>query len=89
MVYVLEDGRVLTDKTLIKNEKYIELSEYPNPIYQDGKVGVIIGFENNAVKYEFVEEPLLRQEELPQPTEIEILTAKVDMLGKIILGGVV
>ena len=89
MVYVLEDGRVLTDKTLIKNEKYIELSEYPNSIYQDGKVGVIIGFENNAVKYEFVEEPLSRQEELPQPTEIEILTAKVDMLGKIILGGAV
>ena len=85
MIYVLEDGRVLTDKTLIKNEKYIELSEYPNPIYQDGKVGVIVGIENDSIKYEFVEEPIPQQEELPQPTEIEILTAKVDMLGKIIL----
>jgi len=86
MIYILEDGRILPDKSLIENEKYIELAEYPEPVYQDGMVGVIIGIENNAIKYEFVEESVI-EEPTSEPTEIEILNAKIDTLAKIILGG--
>lgn len=61
MIYILEDGRILPDKSLIKNEKYIELAEYPELVYQDGMVGVIVGIENNAIKYEFVEESVIEE----------------------------
>ncbi len=76
MVYILEDGRVLTDKSLIENEQYIELLEYPEPIYQDGKVGIIVGIENDAIKYEFVNIPEPVDPPIPQPAEQELLNAE-------------
>ena len=71
MIYILEDGRVLPDKSLIENEKYIELAEYPGLVYQDGMVGIIIGIENNAIKYEFVEESVI-EEPTSEPTQEEL-----------------
>jgi len=79
MIYVLDDGRVLSDFSLINDEKYIELLEYPSPVYKDGKIGVIVGIEDGAIKYKFVDEqfPDIPDVPIPEPTEQEKLISEL------------
>lgn len=53
-VYLLKDGRQLVDKSLVKNEEYIEIGEFLFPYTINGDVFDVVGIENGKPKYEKV-----------------------------------
>lgn len=76
MVYLLEDGRQLSDKQFIQEgEQYIEIPDFINPVEEDGFVVYVVGIEDGKPKY--AKEPIITPKpELTVEEQILILVKK-------------
>lgn len=73
MVYLLEDGRQLSDKQFIQEgEQYIEIPDFINPVEEDGFIVYVAGIEDGKPKY--AKEPI----EVPKPTVAEQILSGVN-----------
>lgn len=66
--YVLKDGRILTDISLIGDQEYVELNSYPYPEYIDGKIKVVTGVQEGELVYTYKDIP---EPPEPQPTQLD------------------
>lgn len=68
--YVLNDGRIVSDKEIIGDCEFIEVDEYPYPIKEGNRIKECVGIENGELKWEYfdIEEP---KEAEPEPTQLD------------------
>lgn len=71
--YVLNDGRIVSDKSMIGNYEFIEVAEYPYPTQEENQIKVCVGIENGELKWKYfdIEEPKEPEPELTQLDKIE------------------
>ena len=73
--YVLEDGRILSDISVIKEDiQYIEVDSYPFPIEKDGKISVVVGIKDGDLLWETreIQQPVYEEQEvMPEPTQLD------------------
>lgn len=66
MVYLLEDGRQLSDKQFVKEgEQFIEIPDFINPVEEDGFIVYVVGIENGNPKY------AKESVQMPEPTQLD------------------
>lgn len=73
--YVLKDGRILTDISLIGEEEYVELDSYPYPEYVNDKIKVVTGVKDGELVYTYMDIPVPEPEPEPQPTQLDRIEA--------------
>lgn len=57
MVYLLEDGRQLADRSLIGEEKFIEIPDFILPERVGLKYKIVVGIEDSKPKYSYFDIP--------------------------------
>lgn len=73
--YVLKDGRILTDISLIGDQEYVELNSYPYPEYIDGKIKVVTGVQEGELVYTYKDIP---EPPEPQPTQLDRIETQLN-----------
>ena len=77
--YVLNDGRIVSDKSMIGNYEFIEVAEYPYPTQEENQIKVCVGIENGELKWKYfdIEEP---KEPEPEQTQLDRIEANTKNL---------